>query len=97
MPASHCRNEALLAFGNRSTVSSTETDLPAGTGILAASDWIEAQFHQISAACGNCLEVKVDDFLEQPPTGEACDHALHCSQAVSPLPERRAMAIPPTK
>ena len=63
--------EKLVSFHNRSTLSSTETDLPPGTGVIAASEWIEAQFKAYSAACGGCLEVKVDDFVEQPPTGAA--------------------------
>ena len=58
--------EALLQFGNRSTLSSAETDLPPGTGILAAADWIQEQFESYSKACGGCLEVKVDAFVEQP-------------------------------
>ena len=56
----------LVTFGNRNTISSLDTDLPAGTGVLAASDWIFAEFTRISAACGNCLEVKRDDFVEPP-------------------------------
>ena len=67
--------EKLVSFHNRSTISSVETDLPPGTGILAASDWVEAQFKAYSAACGGCLEVKVDDFIEQPPTGAAAARA----------------------
>jgi hypothetical protein len=63
--------ETLVNFYNRSTVSSVETDLPPGTGVLAASDWIKAQFETYSKACGNCLEVKVDDFIEPPQTGTA--------------------------
>ncbi len=59
----------LVTFGNRSTLSSMDTDLPAGTGVLAASDWVFAEFTRISAACGNCLEVKRDDFIEPPQTG----------------------------
>lgn len=58
-----------VSFYNRSTISSMETDLPAGTGVLAAADWIEAQFQGISAACGGCLEVKRDDFVEPAQTG----------------------------
>jgi hypothetical protein len=54
----------LVKFNNRSTLSSMDTDLAPGTGILPAADWIEAQFKEISAACGNCLEVKRDDFIE---------------------------------
>jgi hypothetical protein len=56
----------LVLFNNRSTVSSLDTDLPPGTGVLAAADWITAEFTRISAACGNCLEVKRDDFIEPP-------------------------------
>ena len=58
--------EHLVAFGNRSTISSTETDLSPGTGILAASDWIKAQLEEDSRACGGCLEVHVDAFTEKP-------------------------------
>jgi hypothetical protein len=54
----------LVSFNNRSTLSSMETDLPPGTGINAAADWIFAEFSRYSAACGGCLEVKRDDFTE---------------------------------
>lgn len=54
----------LVSFGTRSTLSSAVTDLPAGQGILAAADWIESEFKGMSAACGRCLEVKRDDFVE---------------------------------
>ena len=56
--------EKLVSFKNRSTLSSMETDLPPGTGINAAADWITSVFQQISAACNNCLEVKRDEFTE---------------------------------
>ncbi len=59
----------LVDFYNRSTVSSTETDLKPGTGILAAADWIKTQFESYSQACGGCLEVKVDEFVQQPEPG----------------------------
>ncbi|MDE1162447.1 MAG: M28 family metallopeptidase [Acidobacteriaceae bacterium] len=62
--------EALVAFRNRSTISSTTKDLPPNTGVLAASDWIKQQFESYSAACGGCLEVKVDDFIEPPAHGK---------------------------
>ncbi len=54
----------LVSFGTRNTLSSMSTDLPQGQGILAAADWIESEFKGISAQCGNCLEVKRDDFTE---------------------------------
>ncbi|WP_213805638.1 M28 family metallopeptidase [Granulicella sp. dw_53] len=63
--------EKLVSFNNRSTLSSMETDLAPGTGVSAAADWIEAEFKRISAACGGCLEVKRDDFIEPPQPGPA--------------------------
>ena len=56
--------EKLVSFNNRSTLSSMDTDLPPGTGVSAAADWIESEFKRISTDCGNCLEVKRDDFVE---------------------------------
>lgn len=58
----------LVSFNNRSTLSSMDTDLPAGTGVSAAADWIESEFKRISADCGNCLDVKRDDFVEPAAT-----------------------------
>ena len=63
--------EKLVSFNNRSTLSSMETDLPPGTGVSAAADWIESEFKRISADCGGCLEVKRDDFIEPPQPGPA--------------------------
>jgi hypothetical protein len=63
--------EKLVSFNNRSTLSSMETDLPPGTGVSAAADWIESEFKRISADCGNCLEVKRDDFIEPSQPGPA--------------------------
>src|SRR3954466_1122308 len=54
----------LVTFNNRNTLSSMDTDLAPNTGVLAAADWIFSEFTRISAACGNCLEVKRDDFIE---------------------------------
>ncbi len=54
--------EKLVGFGTRSTLSSMETDLPAGQGATAAADWIFSQFEEISKECGGCLEVKRDTF-----------------------------------
>ncbi|HEY5329779.1 MAG TPA: M20/M25/M40 family metallo-hydrolase [Acidobacteriaceae bacterium] len=61
----------LVSFGTRSTLSSMDTDLPPGHGINAAADWIESEFKAISEGCGGCLEVKRDEFTENPaPAGE---------------------------
>jgi hypothetical protein len=59
----------LVEFNNRSTISSTETDLKPGTGVLAAADWIKAQFESYSKDCGGCLEVSFDGSIEQPQAG----------------------------
>lgn len=80
---------ALVNFGNRVTVSSVENDLPPGSGILAASDWIKTQFESYSKNCGGCLEVKVDAFVEQPPTGAAAAR----SRIVKPTPIRNVYAV----
>ena len=61
----------LVTFKNRSTLSSMDTDLPPGTGINAAADWLESEFKRYSEACGGCLEVKRDEFIEPPGTGPA--------------------------
>ena len=59
----------LVAFNNRSTVSSTETDLKPGTGVLAAADWIKAQYESYSQACGGCMQVQFDEFTQQVEPG----------------------------
>ena len=82
--------EALVAFNNRTTISSTDTDLKPGTGILAAADWIEAQFKAYSAACGGCLEVRVDAFVE-PPAKESFNSGK--PRILKPTPMRNVYAI----
>lgn len=59
---------ALVGFRNRNTLSSMDADLPAGTGVSAAADWIEGQFKEISSECGGCLEVKRDTFTQPAGT-----------------------------
>jgi hypothetical protein len=54
----------LVSFGTRSTLSSVDTELPKGQGILAAADWITGEFEAISKECGGCLEVKRDEFVQ---------------------------------
>jgi hypothetical protein len=76
----------LVSFHNRSTLSSLDKDLPPGTGILAAADWIESQFKQISAACNGCLEVHRDSFLQQPQSGPA-------SRVTEPTPLNNIYAV----
>ncbi len=60
----HADIEKLVSFKNRSTLSSMDTDLPPGTGVNAAADWLFSEYTKISKECGGCLEVKRDDYVE---------------------------------
>ncbi len=60
----HADIQKLVSFKNRSTLSSMDTDLPPGTGVNEAADWIFAEFTRISDECGHCLEVKRDNYVE---------------------------------
>jgi len=75
----------LVDFNNRSTISSTETDLKPGTGVLAAADWVKAELDGYSKACGGCLEVSFDESVEQPGAGN--------TRFAKPTPLRNVVAI----
>ena len=53
--------EKLVSFHTRSTLS-TASDSTQGIG--AARTWIKSEFDRYSQACGGCLEVKTDAFIE---------------------------------
>ncbi len=55
----------LVSFYTRQTLSS---DMPASTGkgANAAAEWIKGEFEQYSKECGGCLEVKTDEFTQEP-------------------------------
>jgi Peptidase family M28 len=57
--------EKLVGFGTRQTLSS---DMPAsgGKGASAAAAWIQSEFERYSKDCGGCLEVKTDEFTQEP-------------------------------
>jgi len=57
--------EALVGFGNRSTLGPTDAATVARHfGIGAAREWIKAQFESYSKACGGCLTVMEDRFIQ---------------------------------
>jgi hypothetical protein len=57
--------EKLASFHNRNTLTANDPELLAkGKGIIAARDWIKSEFEKYSKACGGCLEVKLDTFIE---------------------------------
>ncbi len=57
--------EKLVSFETRSTLSS---DMPAssGKGATAAAEWIRSEFERYAKECGGCLEVKTDEFMQEP-------------------------------
>jgi hypothetical protein len=60
-------DEKLVSFGTRSTLSVNNPGAATSPqGIVAARNWIKAEFEKISAECNNCLGVKTDTFIEQP-------------------------------
>jgi hypothetical protein len=67
--------EKLVSFQTRNSLSSMEQDLPEGTGVQAAADWIFDQFQQISTACGGCLDVRRDTFMADPSSTEGSQWA----------------------
>jgi Peptidase family M28 len=81
--------ETLVGFRNRNTTSSTESDLAAGTGVLAAAGWLKSQLGSYSQACGGCLEIKEDSFVEQPLAGVAA----YRSRIAKPTPIRNVYAV----
>jgi hypothetical protein len=53
--------QALVDFGTRHTMSDTVSET---RGIGAARRWIKAQFDEVSAACGDCLEVSFQRYMQ---------------------------------
>ena len=59
--------EKLVSFGTRSTLSAQDPDsIAAGHGIGAAREWLKSRFEADSQACGGCIEVKTDEFTQEP-------------------------------
>jgi hypothetical protein len=59
--------EKLVSFRTRSTLSAQDpASIAAGRGIGAAREWLKSQFEQIAKECGGCLEVKTDEFVQEP-------------------------------
>lgn len=58
--------DKLVSFGTRNTLSVNNSGAASSaTGIVAARNWIKAEFERYSETCGGCLEVKTDTFVEQ--------------------------------
>jgi hypothetical protein len=57
--------ETLVAFNTRQTLSAGMPGMQDG-GIDAATEWIKGEFQRYSSQCGDCLEVRTDQFIQQP-------------------------------
>jgi hypothetical protein len=61
--------EKLVSFKNRSTLSSNDQEMISqGLGVTAAAKWIQQELESYSQACGGCLQVKTDSFVQEPGT-----------------------------
>jgi hypothetical protein len=59
--------EKLVGFGTRSTLSAQDpAAIKAARGIGAAREWLKSQLTRYSKECGGCLEVKTDEFVQEP-------------------------------
>jgi len=57
--------EKLVSFETRQTLSS-DVLASTGKGANAAAAWIQSEFERYSKDCGGCLEVKTDEFIQEP-------------------------------
>jgi hypothetical protein len=76
-------DEKLVSFGTRSTLSVQDpASIAAGHGIGVAREWLKSQLEAYSKQCGGCLEVKTDEFVQEPgprvprPTTLTNDYAV---------------------
>ena len=57
--------ETLVGFNTRQTLSAGMPGMQDG-GIDAATDWIKGEFMRYSSQCGDCMQVKTDQFIQPP-------------------------------
>jgi hypothetical protein len=59
--------QKLASFGTRHTLSAADPQAVAsGRGIGAARQWIKQEFERYSAACGGCLKVEFQSYIQDP-------------------------------
>ncbi len=59
--------EKLASFGTRHTLSAADAQaIQSGRGTGAAREWIKREFERYSAACGGCLKVEFQSFIQEP-------------------------------
>jgi len=90
--------EKLVSFGTRSTLSVNNPGAATSDkGIVAARNWIKAEFERYSAACGGCLEVKTDTFVLQPksriPQPTALQNVYAILRGTDPAQSKRIFLV----
>jgi hypothetical protein len=59
--------EKLASFGTRHTLSAADAEAIAkGRGIGAAREWIKSEYERYSQACGGCLTVEMQSYIQEP-------------------------------
>lgn len=59
--------EKLASFGTRHTLSAADAEAVAsGRGIGAAREWIKSEYERYSQACGGCLTVEMQSYVQEP-------------------------------
>ena len=76
--------ETLAGFYTRQTLSAGMPGME-DKGIDAATAWLEGEFHRYSSQCGDCLQVKTDQFI-QPPTPPRVPDAVTITNVYAILP-----------
>ena len=62
-------DEKLVSFKNRNTLSSNDQEMISqGLGVTAAAKWIQEELESYAKACGGCLQVKTDSFIQPVAT-----------------------------
>jgi len=77
--------EKLVSFHTRSTLSAADpATIASGRGIGAAREWIRSEFERYSKACGGCLEVRMDSYVQQP--GDRINKPTEIVNVIATLP-----------
>ena len=77
--------DKLVSFHTRSTLSAADpAAIASGRGIGAAREWIHSEFERYSKACGGCLQVRMDSYVQQP--GERINKPTEIVNVVATLP-----------
>jgi hypothetical protein len=77
-------DQRLVAFGTRSTLSTT--DQRPGRGVVAAREWIAAQFRQIAAGSDGRMTVTIDRYTQAADKDKRVDVPTEVGSIIATLP-----------